>query len=88
MAAPVVPNPSCLELTETAIEKDNFGDWVHFYYSKKSFFGQSKYKNRKGFRTSAWPRAKRAETPKINGRRCAPPTKWLVTNLKVKSWSE
>jgi len=27
------------------------------------------------------------ETPKINGRRCAPPTKWLVKNLKVKSWS-
>ena len=50
-------------------------------------FGQSKYKNRKGFRTSAWPRAKRAETPKINGRRCAPPTKWLVKNQKVKSWS-
>ena len=37
MAAPVVLNPSCLELTETAIKKDNFGDWVHYHYTKNSF---------------------------------------------------
>jgi len=28
MAAPVVTNPSCLELTETAIKKDNFAGLV------------------------------------------------------------
>ena len=28
MAAPVVLNPSCLELTETAIKKDNFAGLV------------------------------------------------------------
>jgi len=49
MAAPVVPNPSCLELTETAIEKDNFGDWVHFYYSKNSFLGKANTKIARDF---------------------------------------
>jgi len=49
MAAPVVPNTSCLELSETAIEKDNFADWVRFHYitfkpkAKILFIGQSKY---------------------------------------------
>jgi len=44
MAAPVVSNPSCLELTETAIKKDNFGDWIHCHYSKNSFLGKANTK--------------------------------------------
>ena len=44
MAAPVVLNSSHLELTETAIKKDDLLSWVHFYYSKNSFHRQSKYK--------------------------------------------
>src|SRR3990167_8881247 len=48
-AAPVVTNPSCLELTETAIKKDNSADWLQIHYSKNSFCIQSKYYETKLF---------------------------------------
>ena len=31
------------------IEKDNFGDWVHFYYSKNSFLGKANTKIARDF---------------------------------------
>ena len=43
MAAPVHSIQVALNWPETAIEKDNLLDWVQFYYSKNSFYGQSKY---------------------------------------------
>ena len=54
--------------------------------SKNSFLGQSKYKNRKGFRTCAWRAALCAASHKINGRRKAPPMKWLPKNRNVWFW--
>jgi len=98
-AAPVVSNPSCLELTETAIKKDNLRDWIHFHYSKNSF-GKANTKNEKelkshGSRTSFWPTARRASARraalilrlKFNGRPFRPPTKWRSKNQIVLSWS-
>jgi len=54
--------------------------------SKNSFLGKTNRKNRKGFRTCAWRAALCAASRKINGRRSAPPTKWLSKNRKVRFW--
>ena len=59
----------------------------HIYIIAKILFRAKQIQNRKGFRTCAWRAAPCAASRKINGRRCAPPTKWLVKNPKVKSWS-
>jgi len=50
--------------------------------------GELKIESKKSqeIRTSFWPRAKRAEGRKINGRRCAPPTKWLFQSPEVRFW--
>jgi len=73
MAAPVVPNPSCLELTETAIEKDNFGDWVHFHYSKNSFSGKANTKIARDFEPALGePRCARRATKSMGGTACRP----------------
>ena len=86
MAAPVVSNSSRLELTETAIEKDDCWSWIRFHYGKNSFLGKSNIKNRKGFRTCAWRAALCTASHKINGRRSAPPVKWLPKNREVWFW--
>ena len=87
MAAPVHTIQVALNWSETAIEKDDYSDCVHFHYSKNSFYKQSKYKNRQGYWTSVWRAAPCAASHKMNGRRSAPPTKWLVKKRKVKLWS-
>jgi len=52
----------------------------------KILFGAKQIKNRKGFRTCAWRAALCAASHKINGRRTAPPKKWLSKNRKVWFW--
>ncbi len=97
MAAPVVSNSSLLELTETAIKKEDCWSWIHSHYSKNSFYWASQIRDRIKIaqeRTSFWPTARRAcarraariHQDKINGRHCVPPTIWLSKSRKVLSW--
>src|SRR3990167_10565120 len=61
----------------------------------KILFRVKQILNRKGFRTSSWPTARRAcarraegiSPHKTNGRHKVPPTDSLVKNRKIKSWS-
>ena len=68
------------------LKKMTCTSWIHLHYSKNSFLGKANRKNRKGFRTCAWRAALCAASHKINGQRCAPPTKWLPKNRNVWFW--
>jgi hypothetical protein len=54
MAALGAPTMIAQSGPKTAIKISNHNLWAQLHYSKNSFFGQSKHKNRKGFRTCAW----------------------------------
>ena len=88
MAAPVHSIQVALNWSETAIEKDNLFDSIECNYiiAKILFTGKANTKNRKGFRTSVWRAALCAASRKINGRRSAPPAKWLSKFPNVWFW--
>ncbi len=86
MAALGAPTMIAQSGPKTAIKISNHYLWVQLYYSKNSFLGKANIKNRKGFRTCAWRAALWPASHKINGRRCAPPAKWLPKNRKVWFW--
>ena len=99
MAALGVLNPIAWIVQRRPLKK-RLVRWVQFQYSifqrktKILFIGKANTKNHKKCRTSFCPAARRALARraarkmkrKINGRRFAPPTKWLQKCQKVRFW--